>query len=213
MQGDLEAAWGRREASSFEQLAGIGGRSVALARVAGQIRNAVRPGDVVLDVGCGAGLLADHLRDINVVGLDFSVSLLARARERLPVARASAFALPVRDKSVAVLACLFVLDDYAAAAKQEALSLFVRPVRRGGLLIVAGYAPDDDRMGRRRGEVSAMGTEVHLEGADYYRALLASVGDARTIQIDHAYVRASIEGAATPMRRHFLLASVTIPQD
>jgi ubiquinone/menaquinone biosynthesis C-methylase UbiE len=211
MQQDLEASWDRRDASSFELLTVTGGRSTALRRIARHIRDAVRADDVVLDVGCGVGLLADHLTGINTVGIDFSASLLARARERLPVARASAFALPLRDESIAVLACLFVLDDYDAAGTQHALSVFGRSVRPGGLLIVAGYAPDDDRMGPRRAEVSAMGTDVHLEGEGYYRALLASVGDTRTVRVENVYARASIERAATPMRRHFVLASVTMP--
>src|SRR6476659_6062121 len=48
----------------------------------------LRPGDVVLDVGCGCGATPEELAALGgasgrVVGLDVSAPMLARARERL----------------------------------------------------------------------------------------------------------------------------------
>src|SRR5262245_54235684 len=44
------------------------------------------PGDRVLDVGCGGGatsrMLAERVRPGNVVGIDISAPMIARARER-----------------------------------------------------------------------------------------------------------------------------------
>jgi len=49
-------------------------------------RSLVRPGMTVLDVGIGTGQLASRFVDIgcSVWGMDFSVMMLAKARERLP---------------------------------------------------------------------------------------------------------------------------------
>jgi ubiquinone/menaquinone biosynthesis C-methylase UbiE len=82
---------------------------------------------MVVDVGCGAGLLATKLSRHRVVGVDFSAPLLAAAvRRAASVAMASAFALPFRDASAAAVVCLFVFvtcpnvaDAYADLPKHR----------------------------------------------------------------------------------------------
>ncbi len=43
---------------------------------------ALLPGDIVLDLACGDGGLADHLPDQNYVGVDASAEMVAAGRER-----------------------------------------------------------------------------------------------------------------------------------
>src|SRR5687768_15027374 len=71
-----------------------------------------------LEVGCGTGVYADRVRQLGwqPLGVDISSGMLARARRRLPVARADAARLPVADASIAAAASVMVhtdLVDYA----------------------------------------------------------------------------------------------------
>jgi arsenite methyltransferase len=71
----------------------------AFAGVAAVSVNAsVRPGERVLDLGCGAGLdsLVAAERGCRVVGIDFSADLLARRRRPVPEASAGAGRRPAR---------------------------------------------------------------------------------------------------------------------
>jgi arsenite methyltransferase len=99
------------------------------------------PAARVLDVGCGAGVTAAHLRDrhgLAAVGIDASAALLAAGRSRepaLPLALARAEHLPAGDGVLdAVLAecSLSAMADIDAA-----LAEFRRVLRPGGLLILA----------------------------------------------------------------------------
>ena len=70
-----------------------------------------RPGEVLVDVGCGGGLLAGHLRDYTHVGVDVTASALdvARSHGVVPV-RADAGRLPLADGSAAVVVAGEILE-------------------------------------------------------------------------------------------------------
>ena len=208
---DLGRTWSSRDPSAFETAATPGGRVAAIARSAALIRQWVKADDVVLDIGCGVGLLATYLDTVPIIGVDFSSALLSAARGRLPVMLGSVFALPIRQGAPAVVACLFVLDDYDTATKRRTLSLLASVLRPNGHLLIAGYAPDDERMGPRRGEVSAMEWEVYLEDEPFYRDALAAVGDKRTLSLEHIRTTAVVQPpGSSPMQRHFIVASVRL---
>jgi SAM-dependent methyltransferase len=211
-EAGLKTTWNRRSPERFEEGAIAGARVAAIASVAQLAGEVLKPGDVVLDVGCGVGLLAIQLPSISVIGVDFSSSLLARAKKRLPVAQGSVFALPVADRAIGVVTCLFVLDDYDTTAKRAAIRHLARVVRVGGSVIVAGYAPDDERMGSRRREVSDGTILVHLEDEPFYRDALAAISDTGTVRIEHIRTQGHslIDGIVHPMQRHFILAVTTV---
>jgi len=75
----------------------------------------VRPGDRVLDLGCGTGALGRGLAGrARVVGLDVSLGMLAQAERRSPSLRlvqGSAFALPFGDRSFEAAISGFVLRN------------------------------------------------------------------------------------------------------
>jgi ubiquinone/menaquinone biosynthesis C-methylase UbiE len=91
---------------------------------------------------------------------------------------ASAFALPFADRSVAAVACLFVMDDYQTPEKQRIAGELMRVSSAGGSVILGAYAPTDERMGDRRREFSERidSHPVFLETADFYADLLLEVG-------------------------------------
>ncbi len=75
----------------------------------------VRPGDRVLDLGCGSGAMGRYLAGrARVVGLDVSLGMLAQAKRRSPSLRlvqGSAFALPFGDRSFDAAMSGFVLRN------------------------------------------------------------------------------------------------------
>jgi len=97
-------------------------------------------GAVVLDVGCGDGVTAEHLQSrhgLRVVGVDVATALLRQGRDRcagLDLREAAADRLPLADASVdAVLAeCVLSILDEPSAALEE----WARVLRPGGRLIV-----------------------------------------------------------------------------
>lgn len=104
----------------------------------------LNPTDRLLDLGCGVGLLARHLRPYvaRLVGVDFAVSLLLRAREHTPTsgyAAASLQALPFRDATFTTVLASSVLqylgDDVSVA---QALREMRRLVAPGGRAFASG---------------------------------------------------------------------------
>jgi arsenite methyltransferase len=111
----------------------------------------VRPGDVLLDVGCGDGWIAFAALDRigpggRVVFADVSQDLLDHCRalaEKLGVlarcdfVRASAEELPLADASVDVVTTRSVLIYLDRAGKERALREFHRVLRPGGRISIA----------------------------------------------------------------------------
>ncbi|MDG4768425.1 methyltransferase domain-containing protein [Solwaraspora sp. WMMD406] len=127
---DLADQWWR-PGGAFEMLHWI---AEARARL---IPPASRPDAVLVDVGCGAGLLAPHLRGKGYrhVGVDLTASALRQAGERdvCPV-RADAMALPLSTGIADVVSAGELLEhvpDLAGAVGEAC-----RVLRPGGLLVL-----------------------------------------------------------------------------
>ncbi|MBV8933808.1 MAG: class I SAM-dependent methyltransferase [Kutzneria sp.] len=94
-----------------------------------------------LEIGCGTGVHAAQVRQLGwtPVGVDLSSGMLRHARGRLPLARADAERLPVRDGSVpAVVAAMVHTDmpDYSAVLREVA-----RILCPGGIFVHIGVHP------------------------------------------------------------------------
>jgi ubiquinone/menaquinone biosynthesis C-methylase UbiE len=111
-----------------------------------KIVSEIRPyllGRLVLDIGCGSGIPASLFpASSRVTGLDFSVSMLRRAKDRVPrLVQGTVFNLPFSDRSYDAITCMFVASDYS-----EKAGIFHethRVLRKNGFLLFSDYSPND----------------------------------------------------------------------
>lgn len=94
-----------------------------------------------LEIGCGTGIHAAGTRTLGwtPVGVDLSAGMLAHAGGRLPVARADAAVLPVRDASVPAVITVMMhtdLPDYPAVLREVR-----RVLRPDGVFVHVGVHP------------------------------------------------------------------------
>ncbi|HSF07433.1 MAG TPA: methyltransferase domain-containing protein [Methylomirabilota bacterium] len=133
-----------------DELAGLPVGAIALALGVGHpVRHArVRQGEIVLDVGCGAGIdtiLAARAvgRGGRVIGLDMTPSMVERTRQHaaeaglanVEVREALMEAIPLDDASVDVVVSNGVLN--LSTRKSRALAEMLRVLRAGGRLALA----------------------------------------------------------------------------
>jgi len=138
-----------RRATVFDRLASLSG---------------ARPGDRVLDVGCGTGYLTRRLARIvlpegaaavapAVTGVDASAGMLAQARRLSPSSCAyvvgAAEALEFEEGSFDVVTSSLMLHHLPPELRGQALREMHRVLRPGGRLLVGEFRPPRSRLGRR----------------------------------------------------------------
>jgi ubiquinone/menaquinone biosynthesis C-methylase UbiE len=106
----------------------------------------IRPhllGRLVLDIGCGSGIPASLFpASSSVIGLDFSGSMLRRAKNRIPqLVQGTVFNIPFSDRSCDALTCMFVASDYSE--KEGIFHEVHRVLRKNGFLLFSDYSLDD----------------------------------------------------------------------
>lgn len=96
---------------------------------------------VCLEIGCGTGVHATRVRELGwtPIGVDLSAGMLRHAHGRLPIVRADAARLPIRDGSVSAAISVMVHTDmpaYPAVLREAA-----RVLRPGGVFVHVGVHP------------------------------------------------------------------------
>lgn len=94
-----------------------------------------------LEIGCGTGVHAGQVRGLgwSPFGVDLSAGMLRHAAGRLPIARADAVRLPVRDGGVPAVIAVMVHTDMAEYP--VVLREVARVLERGGVFVHVGVHP------------------------------------------------------------------------
>jgi 2-polyprenyl-6-hydroxyphenyl methylase/3-demethylubiquinone-9 3-methyltransferase len=125
---DLAGEWWREE-GAFAALHWLAAARAAL------IPPAEHPADVLVDVGCGGGLLARHVTGYAHVGVDLTMSALGVARGHGALAvRADVHRIPLADASAAVVVAGEILEhvpDVPAVVAEVC-----RVLRPGGTVVI-----------------------------------------------------------------------------
>ena len=129
--------YGREQAGKHEKVFGLVGP---------------RQFDLVVDIGCGTGLLLQRMKGTysRAIGIDLSNGMLSRARKKagssdIDFIRADCSALPIRND---IASCAFCISTMEANTEPEKdLSELARMVKRGGILLFTlfhdeGAVPD-----------------------------------------------------------------------
>jgi ubiquinone/menaquinone biosynthesis C-methylase UbiE len=150
---------GHGQARSYDLLSTVfflGRRRRAFTRLAAL--SSARPGDRVLDVGCGTGYFTRVMAEAvapggTAVGIDPSPEVIARARSstRLPnctFAEGIAEALDTEDESYDVVVSSLMLHHLPETLRPQAIREMHRVLRPGGRVLVADFRPPTTRIGR-----------------------------------------------------------------
>ncbi len=147
-------------------------QDLALARLA------ARPGEKLLDLGCGPGRGLTALRGAGCtpVGLDTSAEMLREARHAAAVVRASAALLPLRSDVLDGILCTNSFHHYPEPL--ATLRELRRVLKPGGRLVLVD--PNAESIGARLaiygGEALTFGLDVHLHTRAAWRAMCRDAG-------------------------------------
>jgi ubiquinone/menaquinone biosynthesis C-methylase UbiE len=155
----LDEGWRYDLAGWFHDIVSFRGAVRRLRRRTADLAR-IRPGEHILDVGCGTGTLAVAAarrvgRAGRVVGIDPGARQIARARakvarRRLPIEFQTGVVeqLPFPDRTFDAVLSSLMMHHLPPPLKRQGLAEIARVLKPGGRLVIADFTPKQGRTGR-----------------------------------------------------------------
>lgn len=184
----LRVAWNKK-VESFQRSFYL--RREGLEKVVARVNEHLKTYQgVLLDAGCGPGLVGDMLKKHKVLGVDFSHKMLLEARKKLwNVVLGDLHHLPFKHGLVDVIITFFVISDYPQREKKKILGEIMRVLKPGGLFFLADYSPRDGLWQQRKQLhtlLGELGPEIYLENLEWLAETLEKLGlsvvDKKTVE-------------------------------
>ncbi|MCD4703374.1 MAG: class I SAM-dependent methyltransferase [Methanosarcinaceae archaeon] len=143
------------------------------SRSTSEVRSNLRPGQRILDAGCGKGRYLLPLTDsYDICGTDVSLTALHATKERLnrrdrnaPLMTSSITHLPLAGRSFDAILCYGVMQHLLSEERHEAAAEFERILTPGGLVFFEAFGIQDMRYG---GEKVEQDTFLRRNGVIYH---------------------------------------------
>jgi ubiquinone/menaquinone biosynthesis C-methylase UbiE len=159
-----------------------------------------RPGQRVLEIGCGTGnlaLLLNRLRpEVHIVGLDPDPKALARARRKaarralaVQLDRGFAEELPYADASFDRILSAFMFHHLEPADRRAALHEVARTLRPGGSLHLLDFGGTTDPSDGFMARLAHRNKQLRENFGDRIPTLMREAGLADAIETDHRVTR------------------------
>jgi ubiquinone/menaquinone biosynthesis C-methylase UbiE len=168
-------------ASSWDESLGLHEQALRLRDLAATFE--LNPGDRVLDVGTGTGILLPILREAigpqgQLLAMDFSFKMLEQARARREAAQATLInagvgMIPFREGEFDRVTCFAAFPHFPD--KKRALSEMVRVLSNKGLLIIA-HLKSAEEINQMHSHIGGAVAHDHLPGPEMLKQMMASAG-------------------------------------
>lgn len=197
--------WVNRNADSFDKNAYASGRIKALEKMAELAEYRLNlPHMKSVELGCGTGLFSKISGIRNIIGIDFSQTLLDVASLRMDqVFRESIFELTLQKDSFDNIISIFVLDDYPSDRKKIFFSEVFSILKKNGHFFFAAYTENDEGIKKFQ---DILGYKTYVEPESEYRMLLSDAGfhieSLETMNADGVF---NFEGTSQQIKREYIL--------
>lgn len=197
--------WVNRNADSFDKNAYASGRVKALEKMAELAGDRLTlPHMRSVELGCGTGLFSKISGIRNIIGIDFSQTLLDVAALRMDqVYLESIFELTLQKESFDNIISIFVLDDYPSGRKKIFFADAYSLLKKNGHFFFAAYTENDEGIKKFH---DTLGYKTYVEPESEYRMLLSDAGfHIASVEIIHAEGIFSFEGSSQDIKREYIL--------
>ncbi len=181
MDSSQNVFWTTKNAEDYDSRAFDSGRITAHQWIASRAKLRIeKPNTISIELGCGTGVFAKTVGLRNIIGIDFSSSMLKIAQERMDkIYEKDIFNLQLEENSIDNVFVLFVVSDYSSNKKVELFKQIHAYLKQGGYFFFSAYSPNDEYfrdLDEIRVKESDESFSLFIEDESFYISTLGEIG-------------------------------------